>query len=143
MNSVDPNYCSCCHEIGASDWLTEIKFGTKDIRLCPECLKEFNNTFERKTYKTGYYVFEFSEYFGYWVIYVFAEDGVLMESYRAEEFAGNYDYAVDLANDYLKKDDNWYEYDIPDLSILDEKNIDIDHLKDEPIKELEEYRRVR
>ena len=139
MNNVDPNYCSCCHEIGTSDWLTEIKFGTKDIRLCPECLKEFNNTFERKTYKTGYYVFEFADDCGYWVIYVY-ENGNIIESYCAEEFAGNYDYAVDLANDYLKKDDNWYEYDIPDLSILDEKNIDTDHLKDEPIKELEEYK---
>lgn len=139
MNSVDPNYCSCCHEIGTSDWLTEIKFGTKDIRLCPECLKEFNNTFERKTYKTGYYVFEFADDCGYWVIYVY-ENGDIVKSYCAEEFAGNYDYAVDLANDYLKRDDNWYEYDIPDLSILDEKNIDTDHLKDEPIKELEEYK---
>lgn len=140
MNGVDPNYCSCCHEIGTSDWLTEIKFGTKDIRLCPECLEEFNNTFERITYKTGYYVFEFADDPACWVIYVFADDGFCVKSYHAEDFAGNYDYAVELANDYLARDDNWYEYRIPTWDIFDEKNIDINHLKDEPIKELEEYR---
>ena len=140
MNSVDPNYCSCCHEIGTSDWLTEIKFGTKDIRLCPECLEEFNNTFERKTCKTGYYVFEFSYGCGEWEINVFDGDGRIVKTYYAEEFAGNYDYAWELANAYLKRDDNWYEYDIPTWDIFEVKHIDTEHLKDEPIKELEEYR---
>ena len=46
---MDADICNCCGEIWNRDNLKPILIGSTNIFLCPECIKDFNDDYVRRS----------------------------------------------------------------------------------------------